>query len=49
MRGNRPKSYALCQTKIYAAIIMAVAVIGGLRMLRPEVFSQVGWKTESKG
>lgn len=29
MRGNRPKSYALCQTKIYAAIIMAVAVIGG--------------------
>ncbi|VVE45369.1 autotransporter outer membrane beta-barrel domain-containing protein [Pandoraea commovens] len=29
MRGNLPKSYALCQTKIYAAIIMAVAVIGG--------------------
>ncbi|VVE72748.1 Extracellular serine protease [Pandoraea anapnoica] len=29
MRGNRPKSCALCQTKIYAAIIMAVAVIGG--------------------
>ncbi|MFK0377614.1 autotransporter domain-containing protein [Pandoraea sp. NPDC090278] len=29
MRGNRPKSYALCQTEIYAAIIMVVAVIGG--------------------